>query len=191
MRDSRAGALTKYFGRKAGTDPETGEAFKFRGIETRQRSTPPFVADVQRDLIRTLGADRSAEAVCDRLAREIARLERGAVDPEDLVIRQRVSKSVEAYGRRTRTVAALERAADRGLERPPGTSVEYVVVDDQKRGADRARLPFEDVSDYDVDFYRERLVRAAESVVSPLGWDRGRIRRYLRDGRDLSLSAFE
>ncbi|WP_415381670.1 DNA polymerase domain-containing protein [Halosimplex sp. TS25] len=196
MRDSRAGALTKYFGRKAGTDPETGDAFKYRGIETRQRSTPPFVADAQRELIRALDRELVAgkpdpAAVCDRLAVEIARLERGAVGPEDLVIRQRVSKSVEAYSQRTRTVAALERAADHGLERPPGTSVEYVVVDDEARGADRVRLPFEDASGYDVDFYRERLVRAAESVLSPLGWDRGRIRRYLRDGRDLTLSAFE
>ncbi|WP_459193861.1 type B DNA-directed DNA polymerase [Halosimplex sp. J119] len=211
MRDSRAGALTKYFGRVAGVDADAEDVFKYRGIETRQHSTPPFVAAVQRELIRTLDREWRAargegsgsgsaapdppapdpEAVCDRLAVAIGRLERRAVDPEDLLIRQRVSKSVEAYSQRTRTVAALERAAAHGLERPPGTSVEYVVVDDDERGPDRVCLSFEDASDYDVDFYRERLVRAAESVVSPLGWDRGRIRRYLRDGRDVSLSAFE
>ncbi|WP_123533947.1 type B DNA-directed DNA polymerase [Halosimplex salinum] len=207
MRNSSAGALTKYYGKVAGADPEDDDAFKFRGIETRQRSTPPFVAAVQRDLIRTLDASNESgerseprterpashdpEAVCDRLARALGRLERRAVDAEDLVIRQRVSKSVEAYAQRTRTVAALERTAAHGLERPPGTSVEYVVVDDGRGDADRVRLPFEDASDYDVEFYRERLIRAAESVVSPLGWDRGQIRRYLRDGRDLTLAAFE
>ena len=133
----------------------------------------------------------TAEAVCDCLGRALARLERGAVDPEGLVVRQRVSKSVDAYSQRTRAVAALERAADHGLERPPGTSVKYVVVDEcegdrrepsratrggaASRGAERVRLPFEDVTDHDTEFYRKRLVRAAESVVSPLGWDRGRI----------------
>ena len=192
MRNSEAGALTKYFGRVAGADPDSEDAYKFRGIETRQHSTPPFIADVQRDLIQVLDRDRDPAAVCDPLARAIARLERGAVDPEDLTIRQRVSKSVEDYSQRTRAVAALERAAEFDLERPPGTSVEYVVVDDEVGGGpNRGRLSFEDVDDYDIEFYRERLVRAAESVVSPLGWDRGRIRQYLRDGRDLTLAAFE
>jgi|GEM_PF-188003 len=243
MRDSEAGALTKYYGKVAGADPDDAGAFKLRGIEARQRSTTSFVADVQRDLIRTVDRERetrpegasrneasSAEqssadhssglrggetasngtaepspgpredgeaasrdpaAVCDRLARPLGRLARGAVDPDDLVVTRRVSKRVDEYSQRTRTVAALERAAEFGLERPPGTSVEYVVVDDDRRGPDRVRLAFEDIDDYDAGFYRDRLVRAAESVVSPLGWDRGRIREHLRDGRDLSLSAFE
>ncbi|WP_436924710.1 DNA polymerase domain-containing protein [Halosimplex amylolyticum] len=212
MRDSQAGALTKYFGRIAGADPASDDAFKFRGIETRQRSTAPFVADVQRDLVGALDRTRDPEAVCDRLARALGRLERGAVDPDDLLITQRVSKSVESYSQRTRAVAALERAAELGLERPPGTSVQYVVVADDSEvrpkgaprtserrltgaasrdGPGRVRLACEGPSDYDVDFYRERLVRAAESVLSPLGWDRGRIRQYLRDGRDLTLSAFD
>jgi len=52
------------------------------------------------------------------------------------------------------------------------------------------RLSWEDCTDYDADLYETLLVRAAESVVSPLGWDRERIRRYLDDGRDLTLGAF-
>jgi len=42
QRESDAGALTKYFGKVAGDDE-----FKIRGIEARQRSTPPFIEDVQ------------------------------------------------------------------------------------------------------------------------------------------------
>ncbi|MDL0126314.1 DNA polymerase I, partial [Halobacterium salinarum] len=46
QRESDAGALTKYFGKVAGDDD-----FKIRGIEARQRSTPPFIEDVQRDCL--------------------------------------------------------------------------------------------------------------------------------------------
>ena len=42
-----------------------------------------------------------------------------------------------------------------------------------------------------LSYQRTRLVRAAESVLAPLGWDRQDIRRSLRDGRDLTFDAFE
>jgi DNA polymerase I len=47
LRDSEAGALTKYFGKVteggAGGDGGSGDEYKYRGIEVRQRSTPAFV----------------------------------------------------------------------------------------------------------------------------------------------------
>jgi DNA polymerase I len=183
--DGRRGALTKYFGKVDGRDEYT-----FRGIECRQRSTPEFVADVQRDLVAALSDHHEPEPVADRLAGHLATLRRGAVDPEELVIRKRVSKPLADYEGRTRTVAALERYADHGIERAPGQSIRYVVVDDATRSRARVRLPFE-AEAYDESFYADLLLRAAESVLSPLGWDRSRIERHLRDTRDARLSSFE
>jgi len=34
-------------------------------------------------------------------------------------------------------------------------------------------------------------IRATESFVSPLGWDRAQIRQYLLEERDVGLAAFE
>ncbi|WP_440769955.1 type B DNA-directed DNA polymerase [Natronorubrum sp. DTA28] len=179
-----AGALTKYFGKR-----EAG-AYKFRGIELRQRSTPAFVAESQRAFVETLDRERDPEAVCDVLERRLGSLRRGDVDPSALEITTRVSKPLPAYRKRTRTVAALERYERRGIDRQPGQSVRYVVADDDARGPERVRLPFEAGDEYDTDYYATQLVRACESVLSPLGWDRSRIRRALRDGRLLELSAF-
>ncbi|MFC7249474.1 type B DNA-directed DNA polymerase [Halomicroarcula sp. GCM10025324] len=184
--DGRGGSLTSYVGKVAGRDE-----FKIRGLAARRRSICGFVATAQRDLLRTLDAHRDPGAVCDRLARHVARLEAGTVDAADLVVRTRVSKSLEGYDRRSRTVAALERYRDHGIERHPGQDVRYVVVDDGVRSRERVRLDFEAGGDYDAGFYRERLVRAAGEVVSPLGWDRDRVRAYLRDTRDTTLGAFE
>ncbi|WP_436347354.1 DNA polymerase domain-containing protein [Natronorubrum sp. FCH18a] len=185
-----AGALTKYFGKR-----DSG-AYKFRGIEVRQRSTPAFVAESQRAFVEVLDREREPEAVCDVLERRLGSLRRGEIDPSDLEITIRVSKPLSAYRNRTRTVAALERYEQHGIDRQPGQSIRYVVADDDARGPERVRLPFEagtsafEGGAYDADYYATQLVRACESVLSPLGWDRSRIRRHLSDGRPTRLSAF-
>jgi len=183
-RDGREGALTRYFGKQAGGD------YKVRGIEARQRSTPAFVEAVQRDLLDVVHETRDPEAVCARLRTAIGRLEAQRVDPDDLVIRTRVSKRLAEYRQSTRTVAALQRCRLHGLERHPGQDVRYVVVDDAADGQERVRLAFEDVPDYDAAFYTELLVRATESVTAPLGWDRVDVRRHLRGEENYELGAF-
>jgi DNA polymerase I len=192
-RNDEVGALTKYFGRRrdgavdAGADP-----FKLRGIEARQRNTAPLVEEVQRELIELLGKERSPEAVCDRLQRWLGRLRRGSIAVSDLVLTQRVSKPLDAYQSQTRTVAALQRAERRGLSVYPGESISYVVADDTKRSHERVRLAFEVDAEtrYDDPFYRGRLLRAAESVLSPMGWRQGDIESYLDETKDVSLDAF-
>ncbi|WP_135855194.1 type B DNA-directed DNA polymerase [Halorussus salinus] len=184
LRDSEAGALTKYFGSVA------GEAeYKYRGIECRQRSTSAFVADVQRDCIEVYDEYRTPEAVCDRVAAALRRLREGDVNPEELAVKSRVSKHVEEYHRSTRTVAAFESAADVGRDVRPGQSVEYVVVDDAKSSRDRVALVSE-AEEYDAEYYAEQVIRAAESVLSPLGWRESEIRGYLADREDASLSRY-
>jgi DNA polymerase I len=184
-RGSDAGALTKYVGKVAG-----GEGYKIRGVEARQRSTPAFVADVQRDLLDVLDEHRAPEPVCEALRGAIADLHAGRVEPEDLVITKRVSRRLAEYSQSTRTVAALRRYQLAEVERSPGQDVHFVVVDDGARGRERVRLPFEEVGRYDADFYATLLVRACESVVSPLGWDRSDVRRYLTGEENYGLSAF-
>ncbi|WP_152043511.1 type B DNA-directed DNA polymerase [Salinigranum salinum] len=195
-RDGGAGALTRYFGRRCGREPTGGEteipAYKYRGIECRQRSTCAWVAAVQRDLIRTLDRHRDPEAVCDRLAVRLSELRRGAVSPKELVIRTRSSKDVEAYSHRTRTVAALERAVDRGLSLARGQDIQYVVVDDDRDSLERVRLvdEIDESTSYDPSFYQTRAIRAAASVLSPLDWDSEQIERYLSDRESVPLSGF-
>jgi DNA polymerase I len=192
--DGGGGALTSYFGKVAGEDE-----FKVRGVEARRRTTPAFVADCQREWFRVLdratgqhGTDGSApHAVVDALQRDLQGLRGRNVAPEDLAVTRRVSKAPAEYDRETRAVAALRRYAAHGIERHPGQSVEYVVTDDDADGRQRVRLPFEDgVDDYDADHYADRLLRAAETVLSPFGWNRGRIERELRSTRDAALSSF-
>jgi len=48
----------------------------------------------------------------------------------------------------------------------------------------------DEVESYDVSYYETQLVRAVESVLSPMGWDRSKIRRDLAETRATKLSVF-
>ncbi|WP_255516573.1 DNA polymerase domain-containing protein [Haloferax sp. KTX1] len=187
-RDSVEGTLTKYFGKY--TEPTAaGSAYKYRGIECRQQSTPPFVGSVQKELIQTFDQYRKPGPVIDNLAGHIDALHAGRVDPSDLVITTRTSKPLTEYDQATQTVAALQRAD--GLyddDQPAGSTVEYVVVDDDKRGRERVALRAEAPSTYDAGFSATALIRAATSVLAPCGWTQARIERALAETTETSLA---
>jgi len=185
QRESDAGALTKYFGKVAGNDE-----FKLRGIEARQRSTPSFIEDVQQDCLERFDATRSPDAVLDCLQDAIKRLRAGTVAVEQLVERNRVSKPLEGYTQNTQNVAALKRARDQDLAVHPGQDIEYVVVDDEKTSRERVALAHEEIESYDASYYEKQLIRAVESVLSPIGWDHSDIRRELTETRVPKLKTY-
>jgi DNA polymerase I len=189
-RNDDAGALTRYFGQQQtpdGQDPD----YKYRGIEARQRSTPPFIERVQRQFVQAYGEHRSPERVCDQLADILTQIDEGKVEPGELAIKNRVSKPLEAYTQSTQNVAALQRADDVGLATHPGENVEYVVVDNDKQSRDRVQLLAEAPDTYDSEFYADELIRATESVLAPMGWREGDIREYLADYRDNTLDHYQ
>ena len=159
-------------------------------MESRQRSTPAVVEAVQLELVQEFGRTRSPEAVCERLREFIEEVRGGDVDPAELAITNRVSKRVEAYTQTTKNVAALERASDLGLDKHPGQDIEYVVVDDEKDGRARVALLHEEPEDYDTEFYRDRLCRAAESVLAPTGFRQESIEEQLARRVNSSISTF-
>jgi len=185
QRESDAGALTKYFGKVTEEDE-----FKLRGIEARQRSTPPFIEQVQRSCLKLFDETRSEDAILECLRNAIGRLHDREVPVDQLVERNRVSKPLEGYTQNTQSVAALKRSRDQGLAIHPGHDIEYVVVDDEKTSRDRVALAHEEIESYDPSYYETELIRAVESVVSPLGWDRSKIRRELAETQTLELTLF-
>jgi DNA polymerase I len=185
QRHSDTGALTKYFGKL--TD-EAG--VKLRGIEARQRSTSSFVETIQRACLDRFAATRSPEAVIDRLHQAITRLHTGGVAPDQLVEEVCVSKPLDAYTHATRTVAALERARAQDIAPHPGQRIRYIVVDDAKSTRDRVAFVHEHPESYDAEYYETQLIRAVESLLSPLNWDRTDIQCALNDYETPRLATF-
>lgn len=72
----------------------------------------------------------------------------------------------------------------------PGQDIEYVVVNDKRSSRDRVALAHEDARQYHPSDYETELVRAVESIISPLGWDRSDIRQQLADTRPTKITSF-
>jgi len=185
QRERDTGALTKYFGMIAGDDE-----YKIRGIEARQRSTPAFIEEVQRKCLRQFDETRSPEAVIGVLQNAIQKLYAGNVDPTELIERNRVSKPLEEYTQYTQNVAALERAREQELSIHPGQDIKYVVVDDEKSSRERVKLAHETIDSYDPSCYETKLLRAVESILSPIGWEQTKIEQAIGETQNIQLSQF-
>jgi len=59
-----------------------------------------------------------------------------------------------------------------------------------KSSRDRVSPAHEDIETYDASYYETQLIRAVESVLSPLGWDRTGIWRELSTLEDTTFSSF-
>ena len=179
--EAKIGTLNRYFGKK-----RNGE-YKTAGIETEQSSKPDFIQESQMEMIKAFDREKNAEEVIKVLKEKIRELEDGEINPENLAIEKTASKTLEAYTVENRTVAALKRYRKKDIDVRPGQKVRYVVRDDSAEALDRVRLDFE-ASSYDTGFYRTELIRACESILSPVGIDREDIRESLRSENARKLS---
>jgi len=116
------------------------------------------------------------------LAEYALRLWEGRVPLEELTITKTISKKPEEYRHDTLSALAAKQLARKGIAVHPGEAVRYVI---QRDGvADKAARvrPLELLGDdagYDAAKYVDLLVRAAETVLNPCGYDAARLHRYL------------
>ena len=174
------GVPNRYYGRY-----ESGE-FKLRGIGLRRHDTPGLVRRFEGELLELLGHAGSAQEVRALVPRLLARADAfaGAVRDgnwprEELLIAHRVARRAEEFVTFTDTTAALRQLADVGVERGPGETVRYMVVDRRSRSwRDRVRVAerLTEAIGYDADAYLELLARSAETLLVPLGVDRALLR---------------
>ena len=66
-----------------------------------------------------------------------------------------------------------------------------MIVNDEKRSRERVALAHREIKSYDPSYYETGVVRAVESVLSPMGWDESEIRRELTETQLTTLSALD
>ncbi|MCI4332154.1 MAG: hypothetical protein L3K01_00245 [Thermoplasmata archaeon] len=170
------GVPNRYYGRY-----ESGE-FKLRGIGLRRHDTPQLVRRFETELLEMLGHAGSADEVRALAPRLLARADvfaetvrAGNWPREELLIAHRVARRAEEFVAFTDTTAALRQLKDVGVDRGPGETVRYLVVDRRSRSwRDRVKVAERLRGDesYDADAYLEMLARSAETLLVPLGIDR-------------------
>lgn len=168
------GALTHYYGVF-----DTGD-LKVRGVELRQRDTPPFLRTVQHDIITTLAAATTPKDFHARLPAAIRilhdavdRLHHGTVPTPDLIVTSRVTMTPDQYRVNTLVKAALLQLQDLDITVEPGQTIRYLVTHETARShQDRVRVieALTPTDHPDPHYYLRQLATCGESLLSPFGY---------------------
>ena len=175
--DPRVPVANRYFG------VFQNGMIKTRGIEIRRRDTPLFIGKAQVEILEYLALAQNAGelrkfvpgavAIVQKKMRELARLE---FDVEELWITQRLSRELQAYRVATPSATAAGQLYSIGKELRPGQKVQFIYIRG-KPGVFARDLPIQpEMEMVDIKKYQLLLLRAAETVLKPFGWDQEALR---------------
>jgi DNA polymerase-2 len=158
-------------------------SFKLRGIEARRRDTPAFIVETQMQILEHMAraADPAAglPAVQALLRRKLAALRAGQIPIEKLLVTQKLSRELVEYrvpSPPARAAAQLE-AVGKSLRAGQNVRLIYTADEIGVRAWDAGPLP--ERLNVDRRRYAELLLRAAETLLLPLGVEPARLRDWL------------
>ncbi|MHC1772481.1 MAG: DNA polymerase domain-containing protein [Flexilinea sp.] len=168
-------------------------SLKIRGIEARRRDTPQWVVDTQIKMLNCLAKAYDVRQLPDYLPKAfriykkaLDDLNTNKVEPEMLVITNRISKDLEQY----KTPTAAVRAASQLLERTgkrtvPGQKIRYLYTKDDVYAWDQpGEINWNNINKA---YYRELLTRAAGTVLFPFGIKQKQLSDFAQGGLQFEL----
>jgi len=169
-RDARVPVPNQYFGVfQDGT-------LKYRGIELRRRDTTLWVRKIQLAALETLAQANTPEEIAEYIPDALALIERarrdlraGRIPLEELIVRQRLSRSLDGYKFPSPAARAAMQLKAMGREIAPGQSVEFLFT----RGGSGVQAwetgEALDPGRLDTKRYFRLLDRAIQTVLDPCG----------------------
>ena len=157
-------------------------SFKLRGVEARRHDTPPFIKDVQMEMLELMGkapqpAD-SLPAQARLLRRRLSELRSGNVPPEELLVTQTLSRALDEYRTPSPVARAVAQLAACGKSIRPGQRVRFLFTRGEP-GVQAWDAPPTGPVIPDLERYSTLLARAASTIVEPLGVDEQTLRWWL------------
>ena len=154
-------------------------SLKVRGIEARRRDTPPWIGAVQMEIVQHLAGAQSPAELPDFLPgalaivrRALAALSAGRVPLADLLLAQRLTREVKDYTAPSPAARAAAQLEALGKHIRPGQRVRFLWARGLP-GVHAWDLPIPpDPEKVDRVRYRTMLLRAASTVLQPLGMQR-------------------
>ena len=154
---------------------------KIRGIEARRHDVPKFIKNMQAAMLERMADAHTVEEVRAKVPEllEIARnfvslLRSGKANPMELVLRRHLAKEADEYTNNSISAVVSKLVKEMGVPLAAGESIEFIIIDQSgKRRPEKAKplalYAFED--GYDIEQYTEFTLKAAETLLSPFGYD--------------------
>jgi DNA polymerase-2 len=178
--DARLPVANRYFG------VYKGGSHKIRGIEARRRDTPSWIVELQLALLDQLAGAQSFGELPDRLPGAVSLLrqawldlKRGRVPLEGLVASQRLSKELGDYQVPSLAARAAIQLSKIGKQVKQGQRVRFLYTrgDPGVHAWDLPDPP--NPTTIDLRQYQKLLLRAANSILQPLGVDENTLHDWM------------
>jgi DNA polymerase-2 len=164
-------------------------SLKLRGIEVRRQDTPLLVAETQQAILKHMASAVDAEhlpeclpEVLALLRNRVTALRHGRLPLEKLLISQKMSKTLDEYRDPSAAARAALQLEAAGKTVRQGQRVRFIYTLG-KPGVHAWNLPQPpEAARVDVKRYTTLLLRAASSVLQPLGVDEILLRQWVLDG---------
>jgi DNA polymerase II len=169
--DTRVPVANRYFG------VFQDGSIKTRGIESRRRDTPAFIAQVQMEILEYLAQweysqiSKYIPGALAILRKRLKQLLSRQVPPQDLLLAQRLSRELAAYRSPSPAARAAFQLKSIGKVVKPGQRVQFLFTLG-KDGVFAWDLleKYPDYGRIDLKHYQVLLLRAAETILEPFGW---------------------
>lgn len=158
---------------------------KTRGIELRRHDTPLFIAKLQTAVLQHLARTDTPPALLlpalvPLLRRYLAALRTGQIPLEQLLITQRLSRTLDVYRTPSPAARAAAQLAAAGKQRRPGQGIRFLYTRDPS-GVCAWDLPEPPpVTAVDVERYTELLLRAVYTLLQPFGIEEKMLRDWVK-----------
>jgi DNA polymerase-2 len=176
--EPRVSAANRYFGAF-----EDGE-IKVRGIEARRHDTPAYIKETQLGMLEILAEGRdiagfraAVPAAIEYARARLARLQAGGVPASELVVTHRLSRQPDEFTVHTVAAQAAHELVGAGIQLLPGENLRFLIVPGPEKARAWERLSGDEI--YDRAAYTDRLLRAIESLLAPVGVDRAMLETWL------------
>lgn len=181
--DARIPIANRYFGVF-----QSGEV-KMRGLESRRRDTPLWIADVQRRMIHTIGQATTRAELPQALIQAfklyydaLVQLRSGNVRPDQLVINGKISYALDAYKVTTASVRAARQLEAAGISVRPGMRIRFLFTTGEPDVFAWDTGDFFDPARLDKAKYIELLAKTSASVFLPFGIDSPTLQEWSQTG---------
>lgn len=166
---------------------QSGE-IKMRGIETRQHDTPLFISKTQLEILQLLttapGVDELPSVLPKLrtlLLERIRAVREYRLPLHEFVVRQTLSRISGEYRGTSSVAEAMRQLETVGKSLRPGQTVRFVYILGPRRvHAWDVPVPL-DIHRLDIHRYIELLMRAVETVLTPLGFSRRMLDEWVFD----------
>jgi DNA polymerase-2 len=166
-----------------------GGEIKARGLAFRRSDMPTMVREAQLRMLEVLSRAKDVDGyrskipeVFEVILDSVLKLRNGEVAPSGLVVSKTLSQDLGDYKVDNLTALAAQQLEDVGVRIHPGERVPYLIRDARSKvKEDRVRAaPLIGPEDgYDEEKYTELLLKAAEELLIPFGYDRDLLSRWV------------